>query len=465
MNLNWTRWAFYMAVGPPFFLMLFMLRPRYWKTILLLLMIVFVEAVFLTWRPIGYIAFSLTGAMGYVILASLLTQPEARRGMLAQTFPWVLFIASALVGVLIGSTSRVSDGPTNWLYFQQYYLEGILFFWIGRTAIRDGADCEKVLHWLILFGGGAAILHFFNLVTGYGFYASRDFLDPTGTEGWRYGSVFVNPNSLADFYAVVLPIALICRMGWSRPSFRTGVLILASAAMMVGSLALTGSRGGAGVAIAALALGVLLLPIGLRSSIGWLFFAGLTLAVAYLTVTNVVEGGLDLTLERFRGRGLTDIRYEIWSKTITSILDHPLGIGLDPYIFADTVRVGGVRGAHNTYLEIASQIGILGLVAFLWIIGASMAGLWRARRSSNPHAKTAATALFVALFAFLLAGLVEPIYHNGLKLQRIFWILMGIGSAAPVWAGLRKPVKEPDPGELTTFTPHTQPALRGGPIS
>ncbi len=143
MRLDWTRWAFYLAVGPPFLLTLFMIRSRWLKTVVLLFMLVFVEAVLLTWRPIGYIAFSLTGAMAYVIAASLLTQPEARRSMLALGLPWILFISSALVAVLIGSTSRVSDAATNWLYFQQFYLEGLLFFWIGRTAVRDGLECEK----------------------------------------------------------------------------------------------------------------------------------------------------------------------------------------------------------------------------------------------------------------------------------------------------------------------------------
>lgn len=438
-GLNWTRWAFYLAVGPPFLLTLLLIKSRSFKTILLLFMLVFIEGVLLTWRPIGFIAFSLTGAMAYVMVASLLTQPAAQRSMFDLGLPWLLFIWSALIGLLIGSTSRVSDAATNWLYFQGYYLEGILFYWIGRAAVRDGVECEKVLKWLVYFGAGTAIFHYFSLATGYTFYASSGMRDASASDDWRYGALFANPNTLADFYAVILPVALICRMGWSRPSRRTGLLFLVSSAMMIGSLALTGSRGGSAVTIVALSLGVLLLPIRLRSAVGGLIFAGVAMGVAYLTVTHVVEGGLNLTLERFKSHGFEDMRYGVWAKTIGSIPSHPFGIGLDPLIYGDTLRLG-VNTPHDIYLEIASQIGILGLVAFLWIVGASMYRLWRARSSGNAHAKTAATALFVGLAGFLLGGLTEPIYHNGLKFQRIFWVLVGMGSAAPIWAGLRKGV-------------------------
>jgi O-antigen ligase len=258
-------------------------------------------------------------------------------------------------------------------------------------------------------------------------------------------------------------------MGWSRPSRRTGLLILFSSAMMLGSLALTGSRGGTATTLVALSLGVLLMPISFRSAIGGLFLAGSTIAVAYLTVTNTVSGGFAMTLERFQGLGVEDVRYEIWAKTIGSILDHPFGIGLDPYIYGDTVRAGGVNTPHNIYMEIASQIGILGLVAFLWIVGVSMCRLWSARSSGNVHAKTAATALFVGVIGFFLGGVTEPLYHNGLKFQRIFWVLVGMGSAAPVWAGLRRGVaNEPrieHGDEPTAFPSDAEPAFPGRRVS
>lgn len=442
-RFDWTRWAFYLAVGPPFLLMLFLLPSRRIKATILLFMLVFVEAVLLTWRPIGYIGFSLSGAMAYVIIVSQLGQPEARGRMVALGFPWMLFFTCAVIGTLIGSTSPISSGLTNWLYLQEFYLEGILFFWVGRMAFSDSADAEKLLQWLVYFGAGAAVLHFFSLATGYTFYAT---IAGEGPESWRYGGVFANPNSLAAFYAIALPAALICRMGWSRPNQRTGLLILVAAALMVGSLALTGSRGGSLVTIAMLGFAVALLPINLRSSIGWMFFAAFVLGIAYFTVTHTVEGGLNLTIERFRGRGLQDARYEIWAKTLQSIVRHPFGIGLDPYIYGSTLRLG-VNTAHNIYLELASQIGILGLFAFLWIVGSSLRAVWRARRSRSPQARTATTALFIGLVGFLLAGFAEPIFNSGIKFQRIFWLLLGMGSAAPLWAGLQRRVTEEEPAQ------------------
>lgn len=436
-GLDWSRWAFYLAAGPPFLLSLFLIKSRVAKVVLLLFVLVFVEGVLLTWRPFVFIGFSLSGAMAYAILASLLLQPDVRRNLVSLGVPWAFFLLCGLVASLIGAASPFSNLVTNWLYFQEFYLEGIVFFWIGRTAVKSGSECQKILHWLILFGAGAAVLHYFTLTSGYMFYATRGLADTVSeNEAWRYGAAFANPNSLADFYAVVLPIALVCRMGWSRPSQRGGLLLLGAVALMIGSLALTASRGGALVAIAILAVGVFLLPISLRGAIGAITFGAFSLITAYLTVTNVVAGGLDLTLDRFRSHGLHDIRYTVWQKTFALIVQHPFGVGLDPWIYGDTLRMG-VNSAHNVYLDIASQIGLLGLVAMLWIVGVTLARVWTGRRSADPHAKTASTAVFLGLVAFLLGGFVEPIYHNGLKFQRIFWLLVGIGSATPLWAGVR----------------------------
>ena len=36
------------------------------------------------------------------------------------------------------------------------------------------------------------------------------------------------------------------------------------------------------------------------------------------------------------------------------------------------------------------------------------------------------------VLAFLIGGLAEPIYGNGIKLQHFFWILVGIASYLPV---------------------------------
>ena len=171
-----------------------------------------------------------------------------------------------------------------------------------------------------------------------------------------------------------------------------------------------------------------------------------------------------MTVERFQGRGLNDVRYGIWAKTIVSILHHPFGIGLDPHIFGYAVRADA-NTPHNIYMEFASQAGVLALAAFLWIVGSSMRRLWRARRSGDAHAKTAATALFVGIVGFLLAGLVEPIYQNGLKFQRIFWVLLGMGSAAPIWAGLRRnaasEVRTEHGEEPTAFPSDARPAFSG----
>jgi hypothetical protein len=94
-----------------------------------------------------------------------------------------------------------------------------------------------------------------------------------------------------------------------------------------------------------------------------------------------------------RARSISDIeeisnkgRIEIWRQTIFSIARHPiLGIGIGNYPLALDQNISAAKrgsSAHNLYLDIATETGILGLLAFLAILYFILKKSWMIFRKS-----------------------------------------------------------------------------------
>ena len=88
------------------------------------------------------------------------------------------------------------------------------------------------------------------------------------------------------------------------------------------------------------------------------------------------------------------------------------------------------RRAHNLYLEMGADLGVVGLLAFLAIVTVTMAHLlilarfWRERR---PDLSILAMGCLMSLAAYLLSGVFLQ-----LSFQRYFWILIALGNAT-IW--------------------------------
>jgi O-antigen ligase len=122
-----------------------------------------------------------------------------------------------------------------------------------------------------------------------------------------------------------------------------------------------------------------------------------------------------------------------------------LGVGPGTY----RLRYGSYLGmtswderafAHNIYLELAATTGIVGLIAFLFVVGFAVAPLTRAlaRRWAqsdplcpSPRTWLALGAILAAVIAFLGHGLFD--YFFGFNpIIGLWWAVVGLAVAAPV---------------------------------
>lgn len=126
----------------------------------------------------------------------------------------------------------------------------------------------------------------------------------------------------------------------------------------------------------------------------------------------------------------------IWQTAWKMFVFRPLiGVGLGTFMFnfKKFVIAGyphGASYAHNCYLQIASETGILGLISFLFIITLFF---YHGIKALNSQAKTffwyVLLASLAAMLGYALQMTVDTTFYS-LDLGMLFWILLGLGIAA-----------------------------------
>jgi len=180
------------------------------------------------------------------------------------------------------------------------------------------------------------------------------FLDPFLFSG-RYSGIIWNPNMLSGFTVTAFAILFL------NNNKRTNIDSFILFSLLITTLA-TGSRG----ALVAIVL-VLLLKYGfsLRNIIYGVF--SLVIIVIILSIN------LDTSLNRFAEQSLFNDRTLQYHYAYETLMKKPLfGYGLDKYAYIDislvpTYLKGAIMGAHNGYLALLTQYGILfgGIVLFI----------------------------------------------------------------------------------------------------
>jgi putative inorganic carbon (hco3(-)) transporter len=161
------------------------------------------------------------------------------------------------------------------------------------------------------------------------------------------------------------------------------------------------------------------------------------------TLTELLPGGSSSTggvAQDFSFRGRTSEMLV----ALQMFADHPiLGVGLGnypPLYQKYALRFGlefrsEIRQAHNLYLEIASETGLLGLFSFAVLIWGIFKSIRKAYQSLAEKGLTSVSNMVVAyafgFFGFLLAGMfIHAAYF------RSFWVLAGVALSIPRMAAV-----------------------------
>ena len=233
----------------------------------------------------------------------------------------------------------------------------------------------------------------------YGFWASLDGGNPYGP--------FVNKNHFAGWMLMALPIALgllfggIARgMRGVRPGVREKVLwlssadasgivlLLAAASVMALSLILTMSRSGISAAALTIAVAATLAMRRYRSSTQR---GAAVVLVAAMSVLVVAWTGTDVLATRFSSTDVSDLNGRVgpWTDALRIARAYPIaGTGLNTYGVATLFYQRSVPDvhfaqAHNDYLQLAAEGGILLTVPAAAAIGFMLAAIRRRFKSET----------------------------------------------------------------------------------
>ncbi len=190
----------------------------------------------------------------------------------------------------------------------------------------------------------------------------------------RVHGTYRNPDHFAGFMEMIVPIGVVKSMDWrAHPSMpKTEVLAKRGALLFLSMLA-------------ALALFFTLSRAGLMGFLGSMAFwyinekrregqKGISFALGIMLSLLLVYAfwiGVGPMMDRFNTAG-QDLRLQIWRNCLPIIKDYPLtGTGLNTfeYIFSlyrDITLPLSFAHAHNEYIEILLEGGVVGFILFAW---------------------------------------------------------------------------------------------------
>lgn len=450
--INWVRWLFYLFAGIPLMAWLLFTQDRVLRLCAVLAFLLFFQDNIVGRRYIvGGLTLAPSTALAYVALvAEVLAQ--RRLPTFGSYLPlWFGFVFFAASNIIVGALGTGLWG-VNWKYFQIFYLEGFLIFAYGMMALRTDRDLIRYTRYLMVLGLGVALVHVFTIVTGFRFRnAIEEF------SGVYYAGVLDNANSLGSLYAMWIPVALSLAVG-PRQSAVWRFATIAAIVGMSASLILSASRGGLLFAILTSILAFGTSRVGMARAVVATVLAGFAAVIGFYGLTTFAPDVMREIIGLVSDQGGRTERFRLFARYLAMIADNPFGIGIAPANFDRRIAEYGIPGvvsAHNIYLDIALQSGILGLAMFLGIVGSVvMQNRRAAARALQPAQRDALVYLFLPIVGFLGVGFFEPIFSISNKLNNLLWIACGVSVAASqrVFAA-RRAAAEGDAPDL--FAPPT----------
>jgi putative inorganic carbon (HCO3(-)) transporter len=287
-------------------------------------------------------------------------------------------VTPEVIGVFGFGAAMLLSMPTSFWpggsvhVFLEIYIKLLLIFVLLAHALDRPERLDQLTFLIVLFSGYIALRAVIDGVRGTN-------LVEGGRVGGSVRGIFGNPNDLALNMVVFLPFALVWVFRSRAPLVKRGLAGLC-ALLMLATIVFTRSRGGA-LGLAAMMAVLTIGSLRLKPAIAAAALAALLLALPMAPSTfwarmeSITDASKDETGSR---QARLDLMEEAWNV----FLDHPvLGIGLGQFVNYDP---DGRREAwnvtHNALLQVATELGVVGLIPFCFLIVSGGRAALEARR-------------------------------------------------------------------------------------
>lgn len=372
----------------------------------------------------GVSSIKLAGAvlgLSWVLAAVSRTDPPP---ILVRSQPFVAYAAVALASwALVSAVWAEASGEA--ISTSIRLVQGGVLLFIATSAIRSARDL-KILLGAYIAGASATA------VAGLAGGTSAETADSLDDVSRLSGSIG-DPNELAALLVPAIVFAgfvLAVTRGAFVRALLAGAFVLCAVALF-----LTQSRGGIiALAVAFVATGLLAGPVRAKaltmllavSGFGVVWFTFVAPPEALSRVTNFSAGG---------GTGRTDL----WSIALAVFGDHKLlGVGtgnfklVEPrYALADVdlARVDLIldtpKVAHNTYLHVLAELGLVGFVLLGVVVVGSLVGCRRGIRTFAARREVESEVLARGVLVGAIAMLAAFTFISA-QYEKQLWLLLGV---------------------------------------
>ena len=358
--------------------------------------------------------------------------------------PMGAFAVLILVQLLFRTTAYSHDTVSGALLYCAY---GMLCFLSAQTLLRT-AQARKLALILCIYG---ALLATFALLQGISPNGKLYWLRMPRMGGWIYGP-YVNHNHYAGLMEMLLPIPLVlCLTRLTHSKERAAAA--AAAAIMAGTIFLSGSRGGMLALLGELIVLAVVLVKQRRD-----LRTALSLGAFLLIVVGLLTWlGGDELLRRMATVPSTHtdlsnvMRLQINRDGLRMFQHKPvLGWGLESFPvvypqFRSFYTNFFVNQAHNDYLQLLVEMGLLGFGTMLWFLIV----LYRtALKKIGNWTSEVTGALTLACLLGFTGILIHSVVDFNLQIPAnaaLFYVLCTLAAADPLVQPVRKrkPVRPP----------------------
>jgi O-antigen ligase len=329
----------------------------------------------------------------------------------------VLFYLSAIIFAAFFTQNRIHSLVSikdEWLY--------LLFFLLVNNIEEEGF-AKKLINIIIAISALVALYAIFQHYTGIDYYHGK-ILDPIpGTGKFRSVGNFSIPLTYG-FYAMVVSL-LSFSLAFSEEDRTRRIFYFVCSFLCVTGNLFSGTRGTLIAQIFGFIIFFIFSPSRDRKQ-------GIPMTLIYFILIFFVDPDIFVrtnTLIQAKDLASMDIRTVIWSTSFRILLDHPLaGIGFGNFnqFYEHYLKIPSqVFGhAHNDFLNVAVNAGIIGFIPFVWL----WITIWRNLKRKYDqiqikYTKSMLKAGLVIVSAYLVSAQFQCYYFDAIDFMILFFVL------------------------------------------
>jgi O-antigen ligase len=245
----------------------------------------------------------------------------------------------------------------------------------------------------------------------------------------RATAAFPNANVFGVYLSAIAPLIIGLVLFYYKGTRKILMLIVAGLAAF--GIVLTFSRGTA----LALYLSVLFICLMRKNRVISSLLVILLLIFPFIMPKNIKDWAAQVNYNPVRFM-LNDDRISVYKNALNMIKHHPIvGVGVNTFSKnyltyklpePDWAKTPDSMYAHNHFLQMAGEIGLLGLAVFFWLLYRLFKTTFSVyQRLKDEYLRVVTLSLIACFIAFLLNGLTETSLYYA-RVAMIFWYLIGV---------------------------------------